>query len=109
MMAVILAPRYVALGLRAGAIIDLFGGLCAERKAIVPKVTTPRELPSPGRARPRQLPDRHVPLGDQHFAERLEWIKGDPMTVEEYLARPDAGDTFEPRVPLDRDRLARMP
>jgi hypothetical protein len=34
-MAVILAARYVALGLRAGAILAVPGGLCAEEVAVM--------------------------------------------------------------------------
>jgi hypothetical protein len=72
------------------------------------EVTTPRELPSP-----EELDLANYLVGTylseiSNFAERLEWIKGDPMTIEEYLARQEAGDTFEPRVPLDRDQLAHI-
>jgi hypothetical protein len=56
------------------------------------KLTTPREMPSP-----EELDLANYLIGTylseiSNFGERLEWIKGDPMTVEEYLARPDAGD-----------------
>jgi hypothetical protein len=71
-------------------------------------LTTPRELPSP-----EELDLANYLIGTylseiSNFAERLEWIKGDPMTVEEYLERKDAGDTFEPRVQPDRDQLAHI-
>jgi hypothetical protein len=57
--------------------------------AIVAEVTTPRELPSP-----EELDLANYLIGTylseiSNFAERLEWIKGDPMTVEEYLERDD--------------------
>jgi len=42
------------------------------------------------------------------FAERLVRLKGDPETVEEYLKRKESGDTFGPKEPLDRDRLAHV-
>jgi hypothetical protein len=42
------------------------------------------------------------------FAERLKRVKGDPETIEEYLKRKEAGDTFGPQEPLDRDQLAHV-